>query len=207
MYDWIQRYGNDRAINGIALLVTLTTLATAGCNSTGHKTEYDKTAPTAAMADIERPPIEIVEEKYPDGVVKMVSEGYRDDDGNLIGHGAIRLFWEQGEKKAELHFIDGIRHGPRTAWYRNGQVKTEGQFHEGLENGIWKVWYPDGSLAEEQSYDRGAWNGLFTAWYMNGEKKTEVRYVKGKKQGLFTRWNESGTVVERIEYVDNVAQP
>lgn len=130
-----------------------------------------------------------------------------DENGNLIPHGVVTTYWENGQKKSEVSYDHGVRHGPRTAWYADGTKRSYGEYVNGKANGTWTEWYADGTKAKEFQFDHGAWHGTHREWHTNGQLKTEVHFVRGKKQGPYMTWDESGQVVRRVEYVDDVAQP
>jgi antitoxin component YwqK of YwqJK toxin-antitoxin module len=152
-------------------------------------------------------PIEVQEQYYPNGNVSVGVEGYVDRDGNFVRHGVTTNFWENGQKKSQVHYVQGMRHGSRTAWYQGGQIWSDGQFVNGREDGTLTVWFPNGRKAKELNFDHGAWHGTGTEWHLNGRKKMEVEWVRGKRQGMLTIWDEEGNVFSQVEYADGVPQP
>ena len=152
-------------------------------------------------------PVEIREERYPDGTVSLRTEGRLDREGNFIEHGVATLFWENGQKKTEINYVHGIMHGPRTSWYQSGQIWSQGQYVNGKEHGTWTGWFQDGRKSQETNFDHGAWHGMKIKWHANGQKKMQVEWVKGKRQGPMTIWDEQGDVSRQVEFVDNVPQP
>ncbi len=163
--------------------------------------DVKQTPPSGADA------IEVYEEKWPEGGLKLQVEGWEDDEGNFIRHGRTTMYWENGRKKSEVHYVDGAPHGPRTAWYNSGQIWSSGEYVDGKEDGTWTVWFPDGRKAQELRFDHGKYHGLHTEWHPNGQKRTEVEYVDGKQQGTLTFWDEQGKIVRRVEFVNGVEQP
>lgn len=131
----------------------------------------------------------------------------RDDNDNFVAHGLLTNYWDDGPKKSQVRYVNGVLHGPRTAWYRNGQIWSDGQHVDGREDGVWTVWFPDGRKAQEFHFDHGAWHGLYTEWHTSGKKKREIEYVWGIKQGPMTIWDEQGNVARQIDYVDDEPQP
>ena len=111
-------------------------------------------------------PIEVIEERWPDGNLKVRREVRRDEEGNAIPHGTTVTWWEDGQKKTELSFVDGVKHGPRIAWYRNGQMWSEGTYDHGEPSGTWTLWYSDDAVQRVWHYDaNGAYHGMFEDWY------------------------------------------
>jgi antitoxin component YwqK of YwqJK toxin-antitoxin module len=188
----------------------------AGCVRTGQP---DKAAPSDNPSAERSPagatpvkvdsdgPVEVQETKWPNGNLKTRTEGKKDADGNFIRHGTSTVWYENGQKKSEQRFTDGVPNGPRNTWYIEGRKWTEGEYVDGLEDGTWRAWYPDGTPQTEWTMARGVWHGLYTEWHTNGKKRIEVEFVQGKRQGPVTTWDEQGVVVFRSDYVDGVEQP
>ena len=151
--------------------------------------------------------VEIREEYFPDGTVKTRMEGLLGEDGELVLHGMLTNFWENGQKKSEVAYVQGFVHGSRTAWYESGQMWSLGQNVDGAADGTWTEWYPDGRKAREMNFQHGAFHGPYIEWHLNGQKRKEAEFVKGKKQGLEMYWDEEGNVLGQTEYVDGVPQP
>ncbi len=206
MHDFRPRTSRFVILTLTGLLLLMGPAGPTGC--------IPKNGPHAAMDDGQTPIVttanektEVREEKDSEGNLIARTEGKTDPEGSFIPHGKTTLYWPNGQKKTELHFINGLRHGPRTSWYQSGQMWILGQFAEGKEHGTWTLWYEDGRKAQESHYEHGAWHGTFTEWYRNGQKRREVEFVHGVKQGTETLWDEEGNIVRQIEYVDGVPQP
>lgn len=152
-------------------------------------------------------PIIVREENYDSGSVAKRVEGYLDADGNLVRHGLMTTWYEDGVKKSEIAYAHGKLHGMRTTWYPTGQMWGRGQYVNGKEDGTWTAWWPNGFKQREWHMKRGTWDGPFTEWHSNGEKKREFQYINGLKQGTVRVWDEQGTLVRESEYVDDVEQP
>ena len=148
--------------------------------------------------------IEVVEEHWPGGAIRLRREIKLDEKGEPVPHGVTTKWWESGEKKSELWFVNGIRHGPRLAWYRTGQTWSEGAYQHGKASGTWTVWDREGKREREWSYDdAGAYHHMFTLWHTNGTKRMEFEFDHGQKQGFETVWDEAGNIVLEIDYGRN----
>ena len=170
-------------------------------SATPPKTDSDK--PKAETKDT----VEVQETKWPNGSPQSRIEGKKDEDGEFFRHGVSTVWYENGQKKSEQHFVDGVPHGPRLTWYIEGRKWTEGQYVDGLEDGIWRAWLADGTPQTKWTMQRGVWHGIYTEWQPNGKKRLEVEFVKGKRQGPLTMWDEQGVVVLTSDYVDGIEQP
>lgn len=197
---------------GRLVILTVTSLSllmgplvfTACVPDYGPKIPGDTQDPAPAPANEKT---EVREELDSEDKVAIRTEGKTDSEGNFIPHGKMILFWPNGQKKTELHFINGLRHGPRASWYQNGQTWILGQFVDGREHGTWTGWYQDGHKEQEYHFEHGAWHGTFTEWHRNEQKRREIEFVRGVRQGIETWWDEDGNVLRQIEYVDGVPQP
>jgi len=151
--------------------------------------------------------VEVEETKWPNGNPQSRIEGKKDEDGEFIRHGVSTVWYENGQKKSEQHFVDDVPHGPRLTWYIDGRQWTEGHYVDGLEDGVWRAWMPDGTPQTEWTMQRGVWHGVYTEWHPNGKKRMEVEFVKGKRQGPMTMWDDQGVVMLTTDFVDGVEQP
>ena len=161
-------------------------------------------APTGEVPDR---PIEVVEKAGPDGTVLTRIEGWRDEDGNFVYHGKLINLWETGQKKSEVHYVNGIRHGLRAAWYRDGTPWNHGEFVDGKAHGTWTEWLSNGAKGRETHYINGGLNGWLIEWFPDGTMKRKVMYVDGLRQGRETHWDREQTILRETDYVDDVAQP
>ena len=93
-----------------------------------------------------------------------------------------------------------------TEWYENGKKKKEGTYKNGVKDGLWIEWYDNGHKYMERSYNKyGKWDGLWTSWYVSGLKYSEGTYNNGRKEGLWTWWyNVNGRKQCEITYKDDV---
>jgi antitoxin component YwqK of YwqJK toxin-antitoxin module len=151
--------------------------------------------------------LEVQETKWPNGNPQSRIEGKKDEDGEFVRHGVSTVWYENGQKKSEQHFVNDVPNGPRLTWYIDGRKWTEGQYVDGLEDGVWRAWLADGTPQTEWTMRRGVWHGMYTEWHPNGKKRMQVEFVQGKRQGPMTTWDDQGVVVLTTDFVDGVEQP
>jgi len=151
--------------------------------------------------------VEVQETKWPNGNPQSRIEGKKDEDGDFVRNGMATVWYENGQKKSEQHFVDDVPHGLWTTWYIEGRKWTEGHYANGLEDGAWRAWFQDGTLQTEWMMERGVWQGVYSEWHANGKKRLEVEFVKGKRQGPMTMWDDQGVVVLTSDFVDGIEQP
>jgi antitoxin component YwqK of YwqJK toxin-antitoxin module len=194
------------------LLVASLLVALAGCRpkeqpaGSSSGTEGTTTVP-AKPASPPAGPVEVREDKFPNGNVKSRAEGYRDSEGNFVRHGPATRFYENGRKLAEQHFNHGELHGAEAMWFIEGRLKNQGQYVNGLEDGKWVTFFDDGTPHTEWHMRMGAWHGPYIEWHSNGKKRLEVEFVDGKRQGPSITYDDQGVVALRTDYVDGIEQP
>ena len=200
-------------VHGLFIGIVSCGLVGAVSAARGQTAPSDK--PTSAPPTVEpeepktetKAAVEVRETKWPNGNPQSRIEGKKDADGEFVRHGVSTVWYENGQKKSEQHFVDDVPHGPRLTWYIDGRKWTEGQYVDGLEDGTWRTWMSDGTPQSEWTMQRGVWHGMYMEWHPNGKKRMEVEFVRGMRQGPMTNWDDQGVVVLTTDYVDGVEQP
>ena len=83
------------------------------------------------------------------------------------------------------------KNGSINEWFENGEKKINGIYSEGLKHGIWTSWFPDGIKESMVTYNKGNMEGVFIFYYNNGNKKSEgVVSYKGQKEERC--WDQDG---------------
>lgn len=62
--------------------------------------------------------------------------------------GKIIAKYENGNKKWEVNYVNGIKEGIQTDWYPYGEKMAEGMYKNGKKSGIWMMWDEDGNKTE-----------------------------------------------------------
>ena len=182
-------------------------LCVGGCKTATPRNDLTRPAPVEAPSESVRRVIEVIETPAEGIQLAERAEGYRDDNGDFVLHGASERWYADGVKQLEVHYTDGLRDGPRITWFDNGQMWANGTYKHGREDGVWTAWWPNGFRQREWHMRDGAWDGMYTEWHDNGEKKKQVEFVDGLRQGPMTMWDDRGNVIFETEYVDDVQQP
>jgi Uncharacterized protein conserved in bacteria len=58
-----------------------------------------------------------------------------------------------------------------TDYYDNGQRKAEGHFVGGKESGFWVFWFRNGQKSGQGCFVNGQYDGAWFFWYSGGQKK------------------------------------
>ena len=101
-------------------------------------------------------------------------------------------YYDNGNKKSEIHYKNGKLDGVQTYWYEDGNKELERHYKDGEMDGVATEWCEDGTKIEEH-YKDGKLDGVSTWWYEDGTKNSEAQYKDGKKEGLATTWHVNGT--------------
>lgn len=122
--------------------------------------------------------------------VRVFREGLLQASGGLDSlarrTGAWIHYWEDGSKKAQGDYSEGLKSGKWTYFSRDGRVEQEGGFREGKWHGVWRWYHADGSLHREEEYRRGREDGLFVELSGSGDTLAVGYYERGLKQGPWT---------------------
>jgi len=70
-------------------------------------------------------------------------------------NGPQLLFDEQGNRKAEISYNEGIMSGPYKTWFTNGFIEVNGYYQDNLKTGKWQYFNVNGSLNFELIFEQG----------------------------------------------------
>ena len=116
--------------------------------------------------------------------------------------GWAKFTHENGQIVGLSHYKDGKLDGLGTSWYENnGQKKFERNWKDGVRHGLCTHWEYDGQKNVETNYKDGKLDGLRTWWYKNGQKKTEEN-LKDEKIVTITTWKPNGEKCPITNVVD-----
>ena len=94
--------------------------------------------------------------------------------------------------RVEATLVNEKLEGVVNIWYENGQKRHEFKFVNGVRQGLQRSWNRNGQLAVKMTYINGAATGRYQRWYYNGQIWNDVMLVNNQKNGVQRRWNESG---------------
>ncbi len=118
--------------------------------------------------------------------------------------GEATSYYPSGKPEARKFFEAGKVDGPWTEWYEDGRKRYEAIWKDGLQEGRSTRWYPGGQVKTAEDHAMGTLNGVQREYYENGNKKSERPFVDGVPYGTWTFWNEEGRK-EKVEiYQDGV---
>ena len=84
----------------------------------------------------------------------------------------VKVYYKDGEIKAEGVLYKGYEHGPWIRYYKNGKKESEGDFYYGTQVGDWYWYYDNGQLKESSHFEQNDAHGLSKRFYENGKPKS-----------------------------------
>lgn len=170
----------------------------------------DSDAPRSRSRRLER-----IEERYPNGAIKIVRHVYQDDRGNFVPHGSWRLSTAEGGVTAEGNYRDGKPDGTWTRWLTAEQAKTlaespykeftppfisEATFRGGMLDGKWTIYDSKQRAASEISFQSGQRQGRAIWRHANGKPARELTFRGGIAHGSAKSYDASGKLLKTLEY-------
>ncbi len=123
-----------------------------------------------------------VEEKWPDGSIKLRQQMAEDLRGKMVLNGVETRYLPGGKKQSETTYRLGVKDGPWREYYMSGGVKIEGLYKHGQKDGPETVYNDKGQKVSEVTYKEGQHDGKRTEW--QGKRKTyEADYDKDRLVG------------------------
>jgi antitoxin component YwqK of YwqJK toxin-antitoxin module len=177
----------------------------------GPATEGTSRRGAAAAADT----AEVIEERYPNGTLKIAREVIQDERGNYQNHGAWKMFNEKGAVIVDGQFYEDQRRGVWNRWYAGGEVAflrqkpfsdftgpfiSQGIFDSGDLHGAWLVYDAKGRKVCEIRFNHGEREGLATWWHPSGRKAREMNFEKGVVHGDVLEWHPDGSIASKDHY-------
>ena len=152
------------------------------------------------------------------------------DINNLIDRGGLKYapnddepytgkvfdFYENGQKKLDGNYRNGLMNGKWTYYHENGQIYVQGRFIDGDgsnlselsgvpfngRTGRWNGWFKNGQKKSEGTYRNGNLIGKYETWFENGQKWYEGTFKNGELDGVRTEWYENGQKSSEVTYKD-----
>jgi antitoxin component YwqK of YwqJK toxin-antitoxin module len=171
----------------------------------------------SAPIPAEAPNTEMVQERFPNGSLKIAREVTQDGQGNFINHGSWKEWNAQGELIAEGEFKFGVRHG---VWRRvlrtnesplfntppynqyKGPFISEAHLENGRLQGTWIVADALGRKISEIEFTGGARHGLASWWHSNGRKMQQINFIKGVAGEDILTWRADGSLAAKETYLE-----
>ena len=162
-------------------------------------------------------PVEVVQERYPGGAVKVRREVTLDMAGNYINHGSWAMFDTSENEVAAGDFKNNQRDGQWSRTYQWGDsplfnqhpyssfeapFTSKAEFDNGELNGKWTITDNQGRVASEWNYKEGNLDGTAKWMFPSGDPMEEIEYVGGLIDGTHKMWSEAGELLQDDTYQD-----
>lgn len=159
--------------------------------------------------------IELIQERYPTGAIKIEREMTQDAEGNYIRHGNWTLYDTAGNIIARGRYEKGEREGTWTRVYKGdespifaqspyreykGPYLSQANFENGRLSGAWIIADAKQHKISEINFENGVRNGLSISWYPSGAKMQEVVYREGLIDGEHLQWSTDSKLIAKEEY-------
>lgn len=188
----------------LAILVALAAGAIAHGQDEAVATQVDESKANIVDADS---PVEVVEERYQDGRVKVRRQVTLDLAGNYIKHGSWQWFDITGAEAASGEFEANQRTGTWKKIVNWGDTAllnelpytefeapfvSQAEFKDGELNGKWTIVDKDGRTASEWVYKNGQLSGTAKWYFPDGSPREEIDYLDGMLDGNYRMWDQEG---------------
>ena len=136
---------------------------------------------------------------YPDGT--LMYKGFFVDDSP---RGTLIRYFENGEKKAIMHFSQDGKSAFSTLYYMNGELAAEGKYEGTNKDSTWKYYsYYTHTLSLVENYNAGIKNGPSMKYYDNGLVAESIDWESNIKQGKWNQYFEDGSLRLSSYFVNN----
>lgn len=153
-------------------------------------------ATDAEGATADDPPIEVVKERYPNGVVRVEREVTQDAEGNYIPHGLWRQFDPTGRLIAEGRYVESRKEGIWRRLYRGDDAPL-------LATAPYHSFTPP--FVSQATFLRGQLHGKWTVSDAKQRKIHEIEFVEGERHGPATWFYPSGQGMLLAQYDHGLA--
>ena len=169
---------------------------------------------TAGIAAPGRP-VEVIQERFPGGELKIRREVTQDAQDNYILHGEWKMWDVAGNLIGAGEYRNNHREG---TWFRihsdkesdlfkampysefTAPFRSEAIFKDGRLDGKWTITDGEGRVVSEAEYANGVLNGTSKWYYVSGSPMKEATYVNGLLEGLVRTYDADSTLIEEQKF-------
>lgn len=159
--------------------------------------------------------IELIQERYPNGAIKIEREVTLDSEGNYIRHGSWTQYDQAGSVISRGRYDKDERNGTWTRVYKGGESPifaltpykeftgpyiSQATFEMGRLHGKWIIADSKQHKISEIAFENGQRNGQAIWWYANGSKMQEINYRDGLIEGELMQWDADAKPISQETY-------
>ncbi|MGE0608072.1 MAG: toxin-antitoxin system YwqK family antitoxin [Pirellulales bacterium] len=165
----------------------------------------------------EKPRQELIQERYPNGNIRVQRYVTQDADGNYVNHGAFVQYSQTGQKTGAGEYYLGRHHGTWVRWYEPNEGSlldtqvhklfqkpfvSEVQLYDGQLHGTWTVYDARRLKVSIWRFEHGQRHGKSVWMYPNGQRAREVDYQNGVINGKLLAWNMKDQLTEDETFIN-----
>lgn len=157
-------------------------------------------APSAQAVKKPNGPVILYQREYwPNKQLRHESPYYLDANGNIVRHGIVRMWHDNGKLSDEVPVTHGKAQGVWKSYFYTGELMFEQTFADGKQNGPSTRYYRSGQREEYGIYENGKLDGMRTTWHENGQKRDEDEFENGQRvKGKGHSYDEKGREIQRV---------
>lgn len=140
--------------------------------------------------------LRVREEFFPNGKLKAKWHESVKADGTTSKEGWFENFYDNGQMKSRVEFVDGLENGLLTTWQNNGKLISTLSYKDGKLHGLCTYFDADGMKMSSGTYRDGKEDGVFTLYYPSGKVQGKTTWKAGVQHGPYQVWWENGKVAK-----------
>jgi antitoxin component YwqK of YwqJK toxin-antitoxin module len=148
----------------------------------------------------------LAEKIYSIAELEVIEERVYELNSKRPADGLLKVYFEHGELKTEVHFKAGVSDGLEKKFYPTGLLASAVPFVHGKEHGVAKKYYETGGLRFVTIFEDGLKEGISKEYYPEGDMKSEILFKKGEAVEGY-KYLENGTKTNVPEELLKWIQP
>lgn len=113
-------------------------------------------------------------------------------------------YYEDGSKRFETDYEDGVLNGKQIEYFQNGEVKSMINYKDGLMHGEIVTYFENGKIKSIGSYDKGNLTGVVKHFYNNGNIKDEMEWRNNKRHGKNKIYYNNGEIMYTANFASDI---
>jgi antitoxin component YwqK of YwqJK toxin-antitoxin module len=133
----------------------------------------------------------------PDG--KLIYKGFFKNNQPV---GKMQRFYANGQKQADLNYIEGSGYTYARLYYMNGKLVATGKYVDMKKDSIWNYFsYYSSSLSYMETYKEGQKHGKSVKYYPEGSISEILNWQNDMKHGIWKQFYEDSTLKLSASYI------
>lgn len=111
----------------------------------------------------------------------------------------LNSIWEDGTKRKEAKFVDGMYHGNELRYHENGTIKSSEFFRDGKSEGTVVTYFNNGTVAKKFETKNSLIEGQYDAYFQDGNLYANAQFIKGNVVGDAERFYLNQQIMTKIK--------